>query len=310
MYNIIGADGKQYGPVTLEDLRSWLAQGRINAQTRVQVVGSEEWRPAREVAELTSLFRDYGTASPGAPPPVLTPVAGNEKRTGMAVLSFVLGLCSFVLCLSFITAIPSIILGHLARRRVEHSPSQFGGKGFATAGIVLSYVSILFTLVIAAFVLPMASQVRRRGPMRGAGMPNRPNMPVRVDCQNNLRQIGLAMKVWALERNDQFPFNVSTNAGGTLELCARGPDGFEIDPTVHFMVISNDLSTTAYLVCPRDSGKHPAADFAVLRHENISYQLRTGPNINGDNPQEILAVCPVDGNVLYGDGNVRKKPKP
>lgn len=134
-------------------------------------------------------------------------------------------------------------------------------------------------------------------------------MPMPSDCQNNLRQIGLAMKVWALERNDQFPFNVSTNSGGSLELCSPGPDGFETDPSPHLKIIANELSSTAFLVCPSDSSKHPAGGFTSLRSENVSYQLRTGTNINSDNPQEILAVCPVHGNVLYCDGNVRAKPK-
>ena len=73
-----------------------------------------------------------------------------------------------------------------------------------------------------------------------------------TDCQNNLRQIGLAFKVWALEHNDQYPFNVSTNAGGSLERCARGADGFEKDSVPHFQIIANDLSTPSFLVCPQD----------------------------------------------------------
>ncbi len=303
MFNIIGADGKQYGPVSVEQLRSWLTQGRINAQTRIQAVGTEEWRPARDVPELASLFQSSGVVSSGTAPPVLKAPKPDERRTGMAVLSFVLGLCSFVLCLSFITGLPAIILGHVARNRASRSPERFGGRGFAMAGIVLGYVSILFTLVIASLIIPAASRSPRSSFSRRSAIP----MP--TDCQNNLRQIGLAMKVWALERNDQYPFNVSTNSGGSLELCSRGPDGFEIDPVPHLMVISKELSSTEFLVCPGDSGKHPAAGFASLRPENVSYQLRTGTNINSDNPQEILAVCPVHGNVLYCDGNVRAKPK-
>jgi prepilin-type processing-associated H-X9-DG protein len=304
MFNIIGADGKQYGPVSVEQLRSWRTQGRINALTRIQAVGTAEWRPAREVPELASLFQTSGPAQSGTAPPVLKAPEMNERRKGMAVLSFVLGICSFVLCLSFITALPAIILGHVARNRAARSPERFGGGGFAMAGIVLGYVSILFTLVIASLVIPAAS----RSPGRSFAR-RRPVMQMPTDCQNNLRQIGLAMKVWALERNDQYPFNVSTNSGGSLELCSPGPDGFETDPVPHLRLISNELSNPAFLVCPSDSGKHPSADFSSLRPENVSYQFRTGTNINSDNPQEILAVCPVHGNVLYCDGNVRAKPK-
>ena len=35
MYKIIGADGNEYGPITTEQLRQWLAEGRVNAQTKV-----------------------------------------------------------------------------------------------------------------------------------------------------------------------------------------------------------------------------------------------------------------------------------
>ena len=37
MYEIIGADGKEYGPISFEQIRQWIAEGRVNAQTRVQV---------------------------------------------------------------------------------------------------------------------------------------------------------------------------------------------------------------------------------------------------------------------------------
>ena len=137
MFNIIGADGKQYGPVSVEQLRSWLTQGRINALTRVQAVGTQEWRPARDVPELASLFPGSGIVHPGTAPPVLQVPEADNRRKGVAVASFVLGLCSFVLCLSFITAIPAIILGHVARNRAARSPERFSGGGFAMAGIVL-----------------------------------------------------------------------------------------------------------------------------------------------------------------------------
>jgi len=35
MYTIIGGDQKQYGPVTAEELRRWIAEGRADAQTQV-----------------------------------------------------------------------------------------------------------------------------------------------------------------------------------------------------------------------------------------------------------------------------------
>jgi len=42
MYKIIGSDQKQYGPVSENDLRQWIAQGRVNAQTLIQAEGQTD----------------------------------------------------------------------------------------------------------------------------------------------------------------------------------------------------------------------------------------------------------------------------
>ena len=42
MYKIIGADQKEYGPVSAEQLRLWIAEGRVNGQTSVWPEGATE----------------------------------------------------------------------------------------------------------------------------------------------------------------------------------------------------------------------------------------------------------------------------
>jgi Domain of unknown function (DUF4190)/GYF domain 2 len=305
MYKIIGIDGKEYGPVDLDQVRQWIAQGRVNTQTRLKAGDASDWKPASEIPELAALFAPAAKppllALPASTPPVLTSPVPSTKEKGLAIFSFVLGLTAFVLCLSALTGIPAIIFGHVARHRAVRSPERYGGIGFANAGLVLGYVSILFSFVVLALLLPAISKAKQRAQHIQFEQPGQ-----RSNCQNNLRQVGLALKVWALEHNDHFPFNVSTNAGGTLELCLPGPDGYDQNAIAHFRVISNELGTTALLVCPNDPGKRPAPDFSNLRPENITYLLRTGTNVDSENPQEVLAFCPVHGNQLFCDGNVRK----
>jgi uncharacterized membrane protein len=56
MYTIIGGDGKEYGPVSADDLRQWLAEGRLNAQTLAKGEGDAEFRPLSVFPELADSF--------------------------------------------------------------------------------------------------------------------------------------------------------------------------------------------------------------------------------------------------------------
>jgi hypothetical protein len=44
-YEMIGGDGGQYGPFTLQELQETLSQGRADTQTQIKETGSEGWRP-------------------------------------------------------------------------------------------------------------------------------------------------------------------------------------------------------------------------------------------------------------------------
>jgi len=291
MYKVIGADGKQYGPVTLEQLRNWVAESRLGPQSRVLDPESGEWKNASEIPEISALLVEVlgaaavPSATPGQPPGFPAP-----RFQGMAITSFVLGILS-VLCLGLLTGLPAIITGHIAHNRAKRNPAVFGGAGFAIAGFVMGYVSVLVTLVILpAMLLPALSRAKGRAQ--------------EINCVNNLKQVGLAFKIWELDHQDEFPFNVSTNAGGTAELASPGEDGVDANAVVHFQVLSNELATPKILVCPADTHKHAALTFDQLQPGNISYLLRSGTNISDAMPQEVLARCPVHGTVLHCDGGV------
>jgi TM2 domain-containing membrane protein YozV len=76
MYKIIGADGKQYGPVSADQLRFWIASNRANGQTMAQAEGTSEWRPLNQFAEFSSVLTST------AAPPVLS--TGNEYKSKLA----------------------------------------------------------------------------------------------------------------------------------------------------------------------------------------------------------------------------------
>ncbi len=302
MYKVIGADGKAYGPISLDQLQQWAVQGRVNPQSQLLAEGASEWQAAADIPEVQAVFETAGFgAAPALAQGPMGAAAGGAVKKGLAITSLVLGILSLViLCLSPLFGIPAIICGHVAQGRTRRRPSEFGGGGIAIAGFVLGYVSLaLNVFILPAMLLPALARAKERAQMAW--------------CRNNLVEIGMAFRTWSLDHTNQLPFNLSTNAGGTLELCNRDAKGYDRNAFLHFMVLSNEVSTPKVLVCPASghggSGNpSPAPDFQHLTAANVSYLLCTGPSINESNPSATLAICPVCGSTLLVDGSVQVSP--
>ncbi len=100
----------------------------------------------------------------------------------------------------------------------------------------------------------------------------------RIGCVNNLKNLGLAFRIWSTDHGDRFPMEVSQRNGGTLELgynriVAEHPF---VPVYASFRALSNELSTPLILVCPADT-RRAATNFAALRsNSNVSYFLGWG----------------------------------
>ncbi len=68
-YLIIGGDGKEYGPVTDVDVRQWLAEGRLNAQSLAKAESDAEFRPLAVFPEFADAFAAPAPAPDAAPAP-------------------------------------------------------------------------------------------------------------------------------------------------------------------------------------------------------------------------------------------------
>jgi hypothetical protein len=51
-YKILGGDGKEYGPATLDQILGWVRDGRVSAATQVWRSDHNAWVTARELPEL------------------------------------------------------------------------------------------------------------------------------------------------------------------------------------------------------------------------------------------------------------------
>jgi hypothetical protein len=66
MFTIIGSDGKEYGPVTADQLRAWIAAGRANLETKARMAGATDWRRLGD-------YPDFGGSAALPPMPPLPP---------------------------------------------------------------------------------------------------------------------------------------------------------------------------------------------------------------------------------------------
>lgn len=79
-YKLIGGDGKQYGPVTTDQLRQWAGEGRVNAATHVQVEGAADWKPLGVLPEFAGVFSAQSSAH-AQPPPLTNPTGAAPSST-------------------------------------------------------------------------------------------------------------------------------------------------------------------------------------------------------------------------------------
>ena len=63
-YEMIGGDGEQYGPFTIQQLQDNLSHGRANAQTQIRETGTEAWQPLGQLQGSQSIenFAEYREA--------------------------------------------------------------------------------------------------------------------------------------------------------------------------------------------------------------------------------------------------------
>jgi hypothetical protein len=160
MYKVVGADGREYGPVTREALLEWIAQGRANAQTIARFEDGA-WKPLATFDEFKSAL---GLAA--APPPVgqtpliqttyVAPGAGSEPPfSGVASqrntnVPSVLGIVFPIVCCccAYIGPILGIVFSAIGLSQIKANPHKYSTSDvLPKIGIGLS-IAVLFLHII------------------------------------------------------------------------------------------------------------------------------------------------------------------
>lgn len=76
MYKIIGADQKEYGPVSADQIRQWISEGRLNDQSLICAEGSTDWKPLGSFPEFSFAAPPISATGPA---PESGPAASEEE---------------------------------------------------------------------------------------------------------------------------------------------------------------------------------------------------------------------------------------
>ena len=96
------------------------------------------------------------------PPPPSPAVPQTVPRTPpVAIWSLILAVLSFT-CGWLFTAIPAVICGHIARAKIRKSDGTLGGRGIATAGLILGYTALVLCIVGIPLLVSMIRSERER----------------------------------------------------------------------------------------------------------------------------------------------------
>ena len=142
MYRIIGTDGKTYGPVGLESIRQWLAQGRADSRTPVFVDGASDWTFLGLLPELAGNFA-------GPPPPIGTIYRGATVARGtnsFATAGLVCGLLAWTCCCCVPFNLFGLAFSIIALVQISSQAEPQEGRTSAIIGLVLSAANLLFGL--------------------------------------------------------------------------------------------------------------------------------------------------------------------
>jgi GYF domain 2 len=203
-YKVIGGDLKQYGPVSDEEVRKWIADGRLNAMSLAQVHGDTEWKPLSTFPEFAEAF----TGKPGGliPPLPTVPPEDGERQAALqwvkgpaialkitAILNLLLAVWSLVRMTIFPPNLQQFNseLHQLNNPQFEQLFHQWIHMAYGPFGIANS----IFGLVMSALIFIGATKMQS---LRSYEFAMTAAILAMVPCLTPCCVIGLPFGIWAV----------------------------------------------------------------------------------------------------------------
>jgi len=176
MYKIIGSDGNEYGPVSAEQLKIWIAENRVEKTTPVKPEGRTDWVFLEALPEFAPAFMPPPSGAPRTsaatlpPAPVVKSKSAERPRdngqesqdkqdntpdpreNSRAWMAYCLGVVSVLPPFGALLGFPAVVLGIAGLRFLRRNPDA-DGRFHAWMGIILGGLFSLGYLALGILVI-------------------------------------------------------------------------------------------------------------------------------------------------------------
>lgn len=197
MYKIIGANQTEYGPVSAEQIRQWIAEGRVNAQTLAQAEGETGWKPISQFPEFSASFAatpppfGAGGPVPGAPgiPPFGDTSAAQSKVSGPAIGIIVVG------ALNILIALAALGYSLMQGNANPHSGNPEFDKMFTMMSGPINILLRGIEVLIGAFIIFGGIKMKK---LEAYGLSMAAAIIAMLPCLSSCCLIGIPFGIWAI----------------------------------------------------------------------------------------------------------------
>lgn len=194
MYKIIGADGKAYGPVTAEQIRFWINENRVNAQTQVQAEGTTDWRPLSAFPEFSDAF---GVNAPAAPSVLAAPIIGNRDAALQAVKGPALAL-KITAIVGWVAVVLGLVMNVLQMAGIQLAPEPPAGAPRANWMALSGIWGIISGVISAAIGVVIFMGASKMEKLQNHSFAFTAAILAMLPCVSPCCILGLPLGIWAL----------------------------------------------------------------------------------------------------------------
>ena len=192
MYKIIGADQKQYGPVSADEMRQWIAEGRVNAQTLIQAEGQADWHPLSSFPEFATVAQPLPSGVPlTAMPAGNAPSLISGPATGLMVVGILCALGSLWGVVANLLGIGMGAAGAAPRGNMPPQVTQYIQMMSGGAGLVINFVA----LALAGLYIFASIKMRK---LESYGLVMTATILSMLPCTSSCCCVGLPVGIWIL----------------------------------------------------------------------------------------------------------------